>query len=180
MCIRDSLNFKSKRERNKPLRKELAKKSLKQIELAIQLTDSPQRLSGLKVSAAKAAMDAGQSEKAQGFGEQLLKEADAKDFDAIHHGNTILGRVALQAGEIPEAKAHLLASGRVSSSPVLGSFGPSMLLAKELLEKGEKEVVLEYFELCGKFWKRGADKLKAWEKQTKSGGNPDFGSNLVR
>ena len=174
------LNFKSKRERNKPLRKELAEKSLKQIELAIQLTDSPRRLSGLKVSAAKAAMDAGQSEKAKGFGEQLLKEADAKDFDAIHHGNTILGRVALQAGEIPEAKAHLLASGRVSSSPVLGSFGPSMLLAKELLEKGEKEVVLEYFELCGKFWKRGADKLKAWEKQTKSGGNPDFGSNLVR
>jgi hypothetical protein len=52
-----------------------------------------------------------------------------------------------------------------------------MALAKELLEKGEPEIVLEYFELCSKFWRNG--KLDQWTNEVRKGNDPDFGANLV-
>ena len=61
-------------------------------------------------------------------------------------------KLALQAGDVEEAKRRLLAAGKTSGSPALRSFGPNMALAEKLLEKGERDVVLEYFELCKKFW----------------------------
>lgn len=60
----------------------------------------------------------------------------------------------------------------------MNSFGPNMLLAKELLEKGERETVLEYFKLCGKFWDLGEEKLAEWSELVKQGKTPDFGANL--
>ena len=64
------------------------------------------------------------------------------------------------------------------------SFGPTMVLAKELLEEGEKDVVLQYFDLCEKFWIAGpanpGNKLKEWREVVKAGGVPDFGMNLSR
>ena len=54
-----------------------------------------------------------------------------------------------------------------------------MSLAKDLLEKGERDVVLEYFEACRKFWKMGEDDLDKWSKEVKAGTIPDFGANLV-
>lgn len=54
-----------------------------------------------------------------------------------------------------------------------------MTLANELLEKNEREVVLEYFKLCRTFWKlHKDDKLKLWVEQVTSGKTPDFGANL--
>jgi len=55
-----------------------------------------------------------------------------------------------------------------------------MVLANELLEKGETEVVLEYFDLCEKFWKHQPERLEAWKKAVKAGSKPDFGPNLSR
>jgi hypothetical protein len=53
-----------------------------------------------------------------------------------------------------------------------------MTLAKELLQKHEKDVVLEYFELCSKFWKLRRDRLDRWSAAVKEGEIPDFGGNL--
>jgi hypothetical protein len=61
----------------------------------------------------------------------------------------------------------------------MNSFGPNMSLAKDLLEKGEREVVLEYFELCRKFWKLHTGRLDDWSRDVKAGRIPDFGANLV-
>ena len=97
--------------------------------------------------------------------------------DLIHHGHTILGRLALADDEVGEAKAHLLGSGRTSGSPVLGSFGPRMGLALELLERGEFEVVGAYLELCSAFW--DSDRLDAWQATVAAGEVPDFGLNLT-
>ena len=55
-----------------------------------------------------------------------------------------------------------------------------MTLAKELLEKGEMDAVLEYIELCSKFWKSGKDRLHKWSVLVKGGTIPDFGHNLNR
>ena len=54
-----------------------------------------------------------------------------------------------------------------------------MTLAKELLEKGEREVVLTYLQSCAKFWKMGGDQLRSWTATIKGGGIPDFGANLL-
>ena len=53
-----------------------------------------------------------------------------------------------------------------------------MTLAKDLLEAGEREAVLAYFDLCAKFWELGDDELTEWRKLVEDGGIPEFGPNL--
>lgn len=132
---------------------------------------------------AKQAFEAGEIEKASKYANELLETAQKypKDWNygnAIHHGNNVLGRVALKQGDVKKAVQYLLEAGRTPGSPQLNSFGPNMSLAKELLEKGEKDAVLQYFELCRKFWRMDAGKLDNWTKEVKVGETPDFGANL--
>lgn len=134
--------------------------------------------------AAPAAFAAGETEKAAQMSEALLKEAENWKANwnygnAIQAGNIVLGRLALEAGETAKAKRYLLAAGRTPGSPQLNSFGPDMSLAKELLAKGEKDAVLQYFELCSKFWgKMHQGKLDVWTAAVKAGETPEFGANL--
>ena len=69
-----------------------------------------------------------------------------------HECNLILGRVALRRGDLKSAREFLLAAARVKGAGALSTFGPNMMLAREMLEKGQRGAVLEYFELCAKFW----------------------------
>jgi hypothetical protein len=98
--------------------------------------------------------------------------------DATHVGNMVLGRLALMGGDVGKAREHLLAAGRVPGSPVLNSFGPNMLLAKELIEKGEREAAVAYLDLCAKFWNNQGGKLEQWKEVVEQGGMPRFGTNL--
>jgi hypothetical protein len=84
----------------------------------------------------------------------------------------------VREGRIADAKRYLLEAGKNPGSPVLGSFGPNMSLAKDLLDKGQRDVVLEYFELCRKFWKMDRGRLDQWSQEVKDGKTPDFGANL--
>src|SRR5262249_19247642 len=136
-------------------------------------------------SLAKSAFKAGEIEKASQYANELLKAAREypKDWNygnAIHHGNTVLGRIALKQGDLKQPEEYLLKSGQTPGSPQLDSFGPNMSLAKELLEKGEREIVLQYFELCRKFWGRtGETRLNTWTEEIKAGRIPEFGASLV-
>jgi hypothetical protein len=60
----------------------------------------------------------------------------------------------------------------------MDSFGPNMTLAEDLLEEGERDVVLEYFSLCRKFWEMGKEELDQWTEAVKAEKMPDFGANL--
>lgn len=133
--------------------------------------------------AAKGALKAGKNEEAQKLAEELLQMAESRADDwnygnAIQDSNQVLGRIALSKGDIAEAKKRLLASADSDGSPQMNSFGPNMQLAKELLAKGEKEVVVEYFDLCRKFWKMGAQRLSTWSDDVNDGRTPDFGASL--
>ena len=137
-----------------------------------------------------AAMYAGDVQKATAYAQALLVEGEKAQSqpgfgpglyaNATHVGNVVLGRLALQGGDIGKAKEHLLASARVpeSGSPVLISFGPSMILAEELLEKGERDAVIEYFDLCAKFWKNEGGNLARCKSGVKDGSMPMFGPHL--
>jgi hypothetical protein len=96
---------------------------------------------------------------------------------AVHDGNLVLGRIALQEGRKDEAKQYLLAAGNSTGAPELGSFGPNMSLARDLLLSGEQETVLKYFDLCSKFW-RGGRKLPEWTTDVRAGRMPGFDGNL--
>ena len=98
--------------------------------------------------------------------------------NAVHKGNLALGRLALRDGDIEQAKHYLIEAGKTPGSPQLNSFGPNMLLAKELLEKGET-AVLEYLDLCAKFWRSDFGSVSTWKKLIAEGKQPNFLANLL-
>jgi hypothetical protein len=121
-------------------------------------------------------------DKASRYAEELLATAalaeDWRAGNAHFRGHWVLGRVALRRGDVASAKLHLALSARTEGSPQLNSFGPNMLLAKELLERGEKSAVLHFFRSCARFWQLGADRLQSWSEDVRAGRQPDFGANL--
>jgi len=130
---------------------------------------------------AKAAAAAGEYDKAAAYANELL-QLDAEDSNrgqAVHDGNMVLGLISLKKGDVDRARTYLLESGKSTGSAALGSFGPNMKLAKELLEKGERDAVLQYFASCRKFWKMGSAKLDEWSASVRQGSIPDFGANLA-
>lgn len=135
-------------------------------------------------AAAKTSFDAGKIEDARSDATELLSIAPQFQQDwnygnAVHDANLVLGRIAVTEGRMDDAKRSLLAAGRSPGSPQLNSFGPNMSLAKDLLDKGERDTVLEYFQLCRTFWKRDGGQLDRWREAVKAGKTPDFGANLL-
>lgn len=135
-----------------------------------------------------AAYVSGDSEKAAKFALDIKKDVEDLTFAsastanrAIHTSNTILGLIALDGDKVSEAGAFLIASGSLKgSSPSLKVSGPNMLLAKRLLERGEKDTVIKYLDLCGSLWERDNGSLQMWKAQIKNGEIPDFGAQLRR
>jgi hypothetical protein len=126
------------------------------------------------------------SSDAKRFAEANLSLAERYKNDwnysnAVHKSNLVLGRLALQKGNVAAAKEFLKISCEVKGSPQLNSFGPNMTLAKELLEKKEKKAVLDYLDSCLKFWKPGPfeSEVTQWKKQINQGEVPNFKGNLV-
>ena len=99
--------------------------------------------------------------------------------NAIFYGNLVLGRIALQRGDIKESVARLLAAGATPGSPQLNSFGPNMSLAKDLLAKGQTEPGLNFLAACKSFWKMDQGRLDQWIATIRAGDKPDFTSNLA-
>jgi tetratricopeptide (TPR) repeat protein len=163
-----------------------AAKALAEFERAQALTSPAESGSPRLKDLATMAFAAGNLEKARTYADELLGPGmkwsnGGNAGDALYHGNIILGRIALREGKIEEAKKHLLEASKTKGSPVLGSFGPNMSLAKELLEKGETNAVLQFFQECERFWPSygGENKTAKWANEVKEGKMPDFGANLV-
>jgi hypothetical protein len=127
---------------------------------------------------AKAAIRAEDLPKAISYGNELLASKYTWG-GGVHDGNLVLGLVAVKNGDMENARLRLLKAGESTGSPVLSSFGPNMTLAKALLEAGDRDTVLQYFDECRAFWMLGAKKLDAWSAAIRGGGMPDFGPNLL-
>jgi tetratricopeptide (TPR) repeat protein len=151
--------------------------------LLANASDASQRFYALN-DAAKESFNIGKIEDAKKYATELLQlssqfRGDWNYGNAVQDGNLVLGRIAVREGRIEDAKGYLLAAGKSPGSPQLDSFGPNLSLAKDLLEKGQRDTVLNYFELCRKFWKMDYGKLNQWSREVKAGTIPDFGANLV-
>ncbi|HBL47086.1 MAG TPA: RNA polymerase subunit sigma-24 [Planctomycetaceae bacterium] len=148
--------------------KDAAAKALQQLEIAYQLSANHAK-DALLTSLAKAALGAGDTEKARQYAELMLNQvgSDWNSGNKVHYANITLGKIALAEGNMEAAKQYLIKAGKTKGSPQLNSFGPDFSLAKALLEKDQKEVVLEYLTLCGNFWALGKARLAEWSKAIK-------------
>ena len=96
----------------------------------------------------------------------------------IYYGQQVLGLLAMRQGDIKAAKQRLMASAAAPKWPNLARSGPYVLLARRLLDRGEREIVVEFFEQCKRLWPEGEDTLEEWRKEIMAGNVPDFGSRL--
>lgn len=111
---------------------------------------------------AQAAIESGeQLDIAKKVAEEMLKsntDVNSVSYaDTIYDANEMLGRIALRQNDIKAARMYLLESGKTPGSPRLNSFGPDFDLDREMLEKGEKNAVLEHLEQVEKFWANAKD-----------------------
>lgn len=94
--------------------------------------------------------------------------------NAIHAAHTVMGLLALNDGDRRRAVAELHEAGATPGSPQLGSFGPSMSLARALLDAGESAEVIGYLEQCRVFWQSGGTWIAVWEEKIRAGQVPSF------
>jgi hypothetical protein len=151
--------------------------SLKHYEqaLALALNESI-RLSNMYAHAAEAAWLADRNDKAGTWAHKLLKGARAGEWwfnTATHHGHTLLGLIALEEGNLALAKTRLMQSADVATSSNLGSFGPAMELAAALLDRGERDTVIEFFEATRQFWTFRPERIDAIVATLRDGRVPD-------
>lgn len=159
---------------------ESATEAVADFESVLEETDDTRRLHVL-ADAAEAAALAEDWEKAVEYADALLRSAaeDTTDWfygNAVHRGNLVLGAVAFARGDLDRAARFLVRAGDTPGSPQLNSFGPRMRLARDLLEAGQHDAVIEYLELCGRFWRK--ETVDAWVRTIEAGDIPDFGTNL--
>jgi hypothetical protein len=152
---------------------------LQNLEKALDAS-TPEKRGFLLTDLAIAAFEAEEYEKARDSAEELLDltktENNWNTGNAHHKAHIVLGLLALREDRIDIAGEHLLESARVDGSPQLNSFGPNMQLAVALLERGQDAIVIEYLELCHKFWK--SPSIEDWIQTIRQGETPDFGGNL--
>lgn len=129
--------------------------------------------------AAIAAFDLERYDDARRYAEEALTAAvdHAGHWNygnAIHDAHMTLGLLALRDGDDARALEELRLAGETPGSPQLGSFGPSMQLAKAMLARGHTNAVLAYFTQCRRFWHMGKTWLDVWEAKVREGRSPNF------
>jgi hypothetical protein len=154
---------------------------LSTIDSLLDTLPDPRIRAGLLPLMARAAFAAGCSQRAQAYASEVVTMAPQVSSDLVderHQAHLVLGRIAFRAGHRQLAISHLLDAAQATPTPVLSSFGPGMTLAKELLEAGEQDAVIQYLERCHKFWTPANHDLDVWIQEIKQGKIPDLGTNL--
>jgi tetratricopeptide (TPR) repeat protein len=120
-------------------------------------------------------------EEAREFALELLELARTRDLgwmlgNAQYHGHRILGLIALAHGDVAAAERELLHSARSITELELRRFSPDLDLADALLQLGRTEVVIEFLELCTRFWLPRP--LHHWITAIRAGEKPELNKFL--
>jgi hypothetical protein len=155
---------------------ELAAKSLAEFETALRLgrlwSDS------WLLHLPELALMAGRTTKARNYALWLIRSGwqsvakarhGSQPGEYIHRGNIVLGRIALAANDLQQAKAHLIEAGKAPWVISNEDKQPDMTLVADLLDRGERGAVIEYLKLCHLIWKVHADELSARIEAVRNG-----------
>lgn len=119
------------------------------------------------------AAQAGAWDKARNYAQDALAAGPSPAYDTVHLANNVLGLVALHDNDVPSAEMYLLPAGRSKGLARMKRWGPTLALAKALLDKGRNDVVAEYLQLCRGFITDNP-KLELWIATLKGGHAPDL------
>jgi hypothetical protein len=129
----------------------------------------------LHEAASELALSLGHTKRARRHAEEMLisnaGDPRRRHGDAVHDGHLMLGRIALRADDVVRARAHLILAGQAGATGFVPLFGPDLRLARDLLARGEREVVVRYLTLAREFWER--DRVDDWIAQIRAGRIPD-------
>ena len=133
--------------------------------------------------ASKTCFNAKKYKKAKKYATELLMLAEKYPNDwnygnAVYDAHVVLGRLALLKNDIETAKEELFLAVKTPGSPQLDSFGPNMTLAKDLIEKGQTEPVIQFLIECKQFW-YDHQTVDEWINAIEAGEMPDFQANLL-
>jgi len=103
---------------------------------------------------------------------RLLDRTNAGPYFA-QIGYTVLGRIALEHGDVAEAKADLLASIPALIQPGM-NMEPNRLLAQDLIDHGERDIVIQFLEQSREFWKNDQGAIDHYIKVVKAPGTHDI------
>ena len=147
-------------------------RALEEYKRVLALTNNPAARKTLSGDMAEAAFRIGDFPAAAELAKIYLKSSDRP---AVQRANTILGRVALRANDLAGAKQYLIDSADPEAARDIAFSGPTLVLAKELIERGERDAVLQYLQHCLSLWPRGETVLQIWIAQIREGKTPNFG-----
>jgi tetratricopeptide (TPR) repeat protein len=153
----------------------LANEALASLQRALTKSDNRARRASTLGSLAALSLLLGELDIASEYARELLCHQTgpltlSRDGDAIYTGHSVLGSVALQRGNVDEACRELLEAGKAPESPVLVSFGPEFDLANALLQRGRREVVVEFLRCCATYWE--PERVDRWIDQILAGRTP--------
>lgn len=167
---------------------------LAQFESMICAGPSPRPCPSPLAYAAKAALEAGDRQRARSYAIEALQSAEAAASGwaklgwtaprsapgvpaADYYANFVLGRLAIVDGDIRSAERYLLASGMTVGDSVARSLGPNMSLAFELLRRGDarsRQAVLQFLQEVKAFWNPSSGAIDNWSAQISAGETPVF------
>ena len=147
--------------------------ALEEYNRVLALTHNAAARKTLSGDMADAAFKIGDFSAAAELAKIYLKSADRP---AVQRANTILGRIALRNGDKASAKQYLFDSLDSGAARDITFSGPILILAKELMESGERETVVQYLENCLGLWPRGEPVLRMWIAEIQEGKTPNFGN----
>jgi hypothetical protein len=114
------------------------------------------------------------------YAQILLRErghaGDPQFGDAIYTANLILSQAALKEGDMAAAKQYLFEAVTPSNSQTAEQIGLDTSVAQSLLQRGERETVLEYFKRGRHLWPLGGAQINRWENVIRAGRMPNFGN----
>ena len=112
------------------------------------------------------------------YAARLLREhghAGDPDYgNAIYSANLILSQTALDRNDIPGAKRYLLDAAASPGVRGIELSGLDTSVARTLLQRGERDTVLEYFNHGRNLWPQGAQFIARWETIIRAGRMPNF------
>jgi hypothetical protein len=129
---------------------------------------------------ASLAVEIGDCHRAERWAEEALQIPDAvaqipwrsnsfpPDVSAVHVGNIVLGKIALERTDLDEAERRLARAGTSLASE------PDFSLAQALLERGRRHAVVAYLDACREMWIVEQEQIEGWITQIHRGDTPDL------
>jgi hypothetical protein len=157
---------------------------LMKLEECLKLAHSCESRLAILPLIAKAALEGKELQRCDAYASELLDLGNASEVDIlrkcyVQHALILLGRAALKEGTIDVAKKRLKEAGNLDGPKTLNAFQPFMSLAKELLEEGEKDTVIEYLRSCDDHWIDENHTFCQWIHKIENGQVPEFGAKLL-